>query len=104
MVLYSYAERASLARPRYGKPGCYVATTSRKKKQMKNIMSAIRSRLLAFVAFALAFVVASVPAQAQTDIAAVLTTVSDYKDDAILVGVAILLFVLGRSIVRKLAK
>jgi len=37
-----------------------------------------------------------------TDIAGVTTAITGYKNDAIIVGVAILLFVLGRKVVRKL--
>lgn len=39
---------------------------------------------------------------AQSNMDQVITSVSDYKDDAILVGVAVLLFVIGRKVVRKL--
>lgn len=39
-----------------------------------------------------------------TDIAGVITSVDGYRTAAVAVGVAVLLFVLGRSIVRKLAK
>jgi len=39
---------------------------------------------------------------AATDITGVISDVSDYKDAAIVVGIAVLLFVLGRRIVRKL--
>ena len=41
-------------------------------------------------------------AMAQTDISGVTTAVSGYKDAAIVVGIAILLFVIGRKVVRKL--
>jgi len=41
---------------------------------------------------------------AQSDITGVITEVSTYKTAAIVVGVAILLFTLGRAVVRKLAK
>jgi hypothetical protein len=37
-----------------------------------------------------------------TDITGVITLVTQYKDAAIIVGVAVLLFVLGRRVVRKL--
>lgn len=40
--------------------------------------------------------------QAATDITGVISDVSDYKDSAIVVGVAVLLFVLGRRVIRKL--
>jgi hypothetical protein len=46
----------------------------------------------------------TVAANAQTDIAAVLTSVTGYQNTAIGIGVTILLFVVGRGIVRKLAK
>lgn len=39
-----------------------------------------------------------------TDITGVITAVGDYRTAAMAVGVAILLFVIGRGIVRKLAK
>lgn len=41
---------------------------------------------------------------AQSDITGVMTSLTTYKDAAIALGVAILLFVLGRAIVRKIAK
>jgi len=41
-------------------------------------------------------------ANAATDITGVIEDVTSYKDAAIVVGVAILLFVLGRKVVRKL--
>lgn len=50
-----------------------------------------------------AVLVASMPlgAFAQTDITTVTSTVSGYVTAAIVVGVAVLLFVLGRKVVRK---
>lgn len=41
-------------------------------------------------------------AQAQSDITGVTSAVSGYKDAAIVVGIAVLLFVIGRKVVRKL--
>jgi len=43
-------------------------------------------------------------ANAQTDITGVIDSLTTYKTAAIVVGVAILLFVLGRRVVSKLAK
>lgn len=43
-------------------------------------------------------------ANAQTDITGVITALDGYFDAALAVGVAVLLFVLGRTIVRKVAK
>lgn len=50
-----------------------------------------------------ALLVSSMPlaAFAQTDITSVTSTVSSYVSAAIVVGVAVLLFVLGRKVVRK---
>lgn len=41
---------------------------------------------------------------AQSDITGVVDTLDTYRTSAMAVGVAVLLFVLGRSIVRKIAK
>lgn len=43
-------------------------------------------------------------ANAQSDIAGVTTAVSGYATAAIAVGITIMLFVIGRGVVRKLAK
>lgn len=48
--------------------------------------------------------IASTAAYAQTDIDDVLTSVSGYKTTAITLAIAILLFVIGRRLVGKLAK
>lgn len=40
----------------------------------------------------------------QTDITSVIDTLDGYRTAAVAVGVAVLLFVLGRTIVRKIAK
>jgi len=36
-----------------------------------------------------------------TDIAGVLTAVSGYWDDAVLIGIGVLLFVIGRKLIKK---
>lgn len=41
---------------------------------------------------------------AATDISQVITDVQGYYDAAVVVGIAVLLFILGRSIVRRVAK
>jgi len=41
-------------------------------------------------------------AQAATDITGVITEISGYMDAAIVVGVGVLLFVLGRRVIKKL--
>jgi len=51
-----------------------------------------------------ALVATSVAANAQSDIAGVTTAVSGYATAAIAVGITIMLFVIGRGVVRKLAK
>jgi len=51
---------------------------------------------------ACALMAAPVGLFAATDIDGVISDVSGYKDAAIVVGIAVLLFVLGRRIVRKL--
>jgi hypothetical protein len=48
------------------------------------------------------FAFLAVTANAQTDITGVMTSVSGYKDAAIVIGIAILLFVIGRKVVRRL--
>lgn len=45
--------------------------------------------------------VSSVGAFAQTDISQVVSTVSSYWDAAIVVGIGVLLFVIGRRVVKK---
>lgn len=40
----------------------------------------------------------------QTDITGVITAVDGYRTAAVAVGIAILLFVIGRTVVRKIAK
>lgn len=55
-------------------------------------------RLITLTALSLA----TFGASAATDIAGVITDVTDYKDDAILVGIAIVLFIIGRKVVKKL--
>ena len=49
-----------------------------------------------------AAMVAPMAVFAQTDITGVISTVTTYKDAAIVVGIALLLFALGRKAVRKL--
>jgi len=43
-------------------------------------------------------------AMAQTDITGVISALDGYREAAVAVGIAILLFVLGRTVVRKIAK
>jgi len=57
------------------------------------------------LALAAAFVAVGVStASAQTDITGVVTSLDGYLDAAIAIGVAILLFTLGRAVVRKVAR
>lgn len=65
-------------------------------------LNTIRNRVSAFMVFAFAFLVLASAANAQTDITAVISTVDGYLDAAIAVGIAVLLFVLGRKVVRRL--
>jgi len=51
-----------------------------------------------------ALVAATAAANAQSDIAGVTTAVSGYATAAIAVGVTIMLFLIGRGVVKKLAK
>jgi len=53
----------------------------------------------AFLAMALTFT-----ASAQTDITGVISAVDGYRTAAVAVGIAILLYVIGRGVVRKIAK
>jgi len=55
-------------------------------------------------ALGIAAVGSSSPLFAQSDIAGVTTAVSGYATAAIAVGITIMLFVIGRGVVRKLAK
>ena len=45
-----------------------------------------------------------VPMLGQTDITGVVSALDGYRTAAVAVGIAILLFVLGRTVVRKIAK
>ncbi|HEV2210251.1 MAG TPA: hypothetical protein VG167_15850 [Verrucomicrobiae bacterium] len=45
---------------------------------------------------------AAIPAFAQTDVTGVITAASGYQTAAVVVGIAVLLFVIGRKVVRKL--
>jgi len=75
---------------------------------MKNILiGALRlatSRAAAFLMVAFAFLAMSTGAFAQTDITGVIDSLDGYLTAGIAVGVAILLFTLGRAIVRKVAR
>jgi len=71
---------------------------------MKKVISSVRARIAAFLMLAFVALMSAVPASAQTDITGVIDAVDGYRTEAIVVGIAILLFVLGRSVVRKLAK
>jgi len=55
-----------------------------------------------FAVAAALLLVGTLAASAQTDIAQVTTTVSSYVTAATTVGIAVLLFVLGRKVIRKL--
>jgi hypothetical protein len=72
---------------------------------VKQMVIMARLRLLQVVLTVLAMLgLAAQFASAQTDITAVLTSVSTYVTAAIGIGITILLFVIGRAVVRKLAK
>jgi len=73
---------------------CYHMVTKKGKIGMKKYITAFL--------VALALLVFGFDASAQSNIAQVTTSVSGYVDAAIVVGVAVLLFVLGRKVVRKL--
>lgn len=69
------------------------------------LLQNIRNRFVAMFAFVMALVALSFnTASAQSDITGVLDELTTYKTAGIVIGVAILLFTLGRVIVRKLAK
>ena len=73
--------------------------------KVKQMIVLARLRLLQVVMTVLAMLgLAAQFASAQTDISAVLTSVSTYVSAAIAIGITILLFVIGRAVVRKLAK
>jgi len=66
-------------------------------------MKSMYRKFAAFLTLTILALFANV-ASAQTDITGVIDAVDGYRTEAIVVGIAILLFVLGRSVVRKLAK
>jgi len=86
----------------------YRAVRKQKVKHMKNlIVGSLRlatSRLAAFVVMAFVFCAMATGAFAQTDITGVIDSLDGYLSAAIAVGVAVLLFTLGRAIVRKVAR
>jgi len=69
------------------------------------VFATIRARIAAFLVMAFAFLLVGVTAaRAQSNIDGVLDSLDGYKTAGIALGVAILLFTLGRAIVRKLGK
>jgi len=86
----------------------YRAVCKQKVKHMKNLIVGVlrvaTSRAAAFLMVALAFLAMSTGAFAQTDITGVIDSLDGYLSAAIAVGVAVLLFTLGRAIVRKVAR
>lgn len=66
---------------------------------VKNRMARVFAAFVALVAMTLGGF-----ANAQTDISSVITTLDGYRTAALAVGIAILLYVLGRTVVRKIAK
>lgn len=65
-------------------------------------LNSIRNRMAAFALLAVAFVVLTFSAQAQTDMTGVISQIETYLDAAIAVGIAVLLYVLGKRVVRRL--
>jgi len=59
------------------------------------------NRLVLFLLALVAMIVGTMSASAQTDIAQVLTTVDNYQTTAVGIGIAILLFVIGRRVIKK---
>jgi hypothetical protein len=75
------------------------------KKFIQNAFAACKRAVgLFMVAFAIALAVSALTgtASAQTDITSTISTVSGYWDAVKVVAIAILLFVIGRRVVRKM--
>jgi len=68
------------------------------------VLNTLRNRFAAMFAVVAALLLTVVGANAQTDIGGVITAVEGYTDAAIALGIIIMLFVIGRAVVRKLAK
>jgi len=62
----------------------------------------MRNRMQKLAAIGAMLAVTGSAAMAQTDITTALDTVTDYKAAAIVIGIAIFLFVLGRKVVKRL--
>jgi len=65
-------------------------------------MASIRNRCASFALLVLAALFAVVPAHAQTDMTGVTESVSTIVTAATAIGIGVLLFVLGRKVLRKL--
>jgi len=66
-------------------------------------MQNLRNRFAALALLAFASML-TLTASAQTDITGVITAVDGYRTAAITVAIALMLFLIGRSVVRKLVK
>lgn len=75
---------------------------TKKKGQTVKILNTIRNRVAVYIMLLLAFLAIVVQAQAQTDMTGVVSAVEGYVDAGIAVGIGVLLFVLGRRVLRKL--
>lgn len=69
---------------------------------MKMLKSMLVRRAALTVVLAMALFAMTFAASAQTSIDGVITEIDGYLDAAIAVGIAVLLFVLGRKVVRRL--
>lgn len=75
---------------------------TKKKGQTVKILNTIRNRFAALLLLMVAFLALAISAQAQTDMTGVVSAVEGYVDAGIAVGIGVLLFVLGRRVLRKL--
>jgi len=78
-------------------------SASKNPSFFQRMKTSIATRIVAATLCVAAFLgVMTVTSHAQTDITGVITAVDGYLDAAIAVGIAVLLFVLGRKVVRRL--
>jgi len=62
----------------------------------------VLGRILMLLALVLALALGAIPAMAQTDLTGTLTSLNGYWTTAEGIGIAVILFVVGRKIVRKI--
>jgi len=71
---------------------------------MKKLMNRFGSNRLAKAALLAAVVASSAAAQAQTDLDGVVSTPSAYKTSAIAIGIGIIVWVVGKRVVKSFTK